>query len=93
MYVWIEFLRQNKSGVTDRTGDRTDRTGIESKKSLEKDDEQNNAILAGKGGLLSKIETGVIRQDRRGRTEGRQERQEKDRETSITSRTGKTGQG
>ncbi len=22
-YVWIEFLRQNKSGVTDRTGDRT----------------------------------------------------------------------
>ena len=24
MYVWIEFLRQNRSGVTDRTGDRTD---------------------------------------------------------------------
>ena len=58
MYVWIEFLRQNRSGVTDRTGDRTDRTGIESKKSLEKDAEQNNTILAGKGGLLSKIETG-----------------------------------
>jgi len=27
--------------------------------------------LAGKGGLLSKIETGVIRQDRRGGTERR----------------------
>ncbi len=24
MYVWIEFLGQNRSGVTDRTGDRTD---------------------------------------------------------------------
>ncbi len=24
MYVWIEFVRQNRSGVTDRTGDRTD---------------------------------------------------------------------
>ena len=23
LYVWIEFLRQNRSGVTDRTGDRT----------------------------------------------------------------------
>ncbi len=57
--------------MTDRTGDRTDRTGIESKKSLEKDAEQNNTILAGKGGLLSKIETGVIRQDRRGGTERR----------------------
>ena len=57
MYVWIEFLRQNRSGLTDRTGDRTDRTGIESKKSLEKDAEQNNTIMPGKGGLLSKIET------------------------------------
>jgi hypothetical protein len=71
MCIWTELLRQNRSGVTDRTGDRTDRTGIESKKSLEKDDEQNNAILAGKGGLLSKIETGVIGQDRRGGTERR----------------------
>jgi len=25
LYVWIEFLRQNKLGVTDRTGDRTGR--------------------------------------------------------------------
>jgi hypothetical protein len=41
------------------------------RKSLEKDAEQNNTILAGKGGLLSKIETGVIRQDRRGGTERR----------------------
>jgi hypothetical protein len=24
LYVWIEFLRENRSGVTDRTGDRTD---------------------------------------------------------------------
>jgi hypothetical protein len=47
LYVWIEFLRQNRSGLTGRTGDRTDnkrkdgqqetgqtardRTGIESK--------------------------------------------------------------
>ncbi len=47
MYVWKEFLRQNRSGLTGRTGDRTDnkrqdgqqetgqtardRTGIESK--------------------------------------------------------------
>ena len=71
MCIWTELLRQNRSGVTDRTGDRTDRTRIESKKSLEKDAEQNNTILAGKGGLLSKIETGLIRQDRRGGTERR----------------------
>ncbi len=47
LYVWIEFLRQNRSGLTGRTGDRADnkrqdgqqetgqtardRTGIESK--------------------------------------------------------------
>jgi hypothetical protein len=45
MCIWTELLRQNRSGVTDRTGDRTDRTGIESKKSLEKDAEQNNTVL------------------------------------------------
>jgi hypothetical protein len=71
MCIWTELLRQNRSEMTDRTGGMTDRTGIESKKSLEKDAEQNNTILAGKGGLLSKIETGLIRQDRRGGTERR----------------------
>ena len=63
--VWRQDGQQ-ETGQTAR-----DRTGIESKKSLEKDAEQNNTILAGKGGLLSKIETGVIRQDRRGGTERR----------------------
>jgi hypothetical protein len=99
LYGRIEFLRQNRSGVTDSTGDRTDSkrqdgqqetgrtardrtdskrqdgqhetgrtardrtgskvdTGQGLKVRLSKMGEQDNTIMAGEGGLLSKIETG-----------------------------------
>ncbi len=90
MYVWIEFLRQNRSGVTDRTGDRTDsksqdgqqetgqtardRTVIESKMG-----EQDNTIMAGEEGLLSKIETGNANKNDGTGQEGRNRKERIDR--------------
>jgi hypothetical protein len=68
LYVWIEFLRQNRSGVTDRTGDRTDSKRQEDSKRQDRQQgtgqglkvrlskmRQDNTIMAGEGGLLSKI--------------------------------------
>ncbi len=99
MYVWIEFLRQNRSGVTDRTGDRTDskrqegsRDRTDSKRQdrqqgtrqglkviLSKMSEQDNTIMAGEGGLLSKIETGNANKSGGTGQEGRNRKERIDR--------------
>jgi hypothetical protein len=55
LYVWIEFLRQNRSGVTDRTGDRTDSKRQEDSK--RQDGQQETGQTARyRTGIESKIE-------------------------------------
>ncbi len=55
MYVLIEFLRQNRSGVTDRTGDRTESKRQEDSK--RQDGQQETGQTARyRTGIESKIE-------------------------------------
>ncbi len=49
MYVWIEFLRQNRSGVTDRTGDRTDSKRQEDSKRQDGSKRQDRQQGTGQG--------------------------------------------
>ena len=50
----MDSKRQDRQQGTGQTA--RDRTGIERK--IEQDAEQDNTVMAGEGGLLSKIETG-----------------------------------
>ena len=85
--------------VTDRTGDRTDSkrqedskrqdrqqgTGQGLKVRLSKMGEQDNTIMAGEGGLLSKIETGNANKsggDRTGGSEQKGEERQESRENT-----------
>jgi hypothetical protein len=55
LYVWIEFLRQNRSGVTDRTGDRTDSKRQEDNKRQDRHQETGQTARY-RTGIESKIE-------------------------------------